>query len=117
MPKRACLHYHIGQCYAPCTGAIGKDAYSGIVRQLKLFLSGRRKELIENLSGGMRKAATAKDYEKAAVLRDRITALSVVPGMRVRTGAKPYDEIMALRHLLGLKRLPRRMSSSPARRF
>lgn len=107
IPKKPCLDYHIGQCYAPCIQAIDKKAYAGIVKELKLFLSGRREKLIDELSKKMRKAAARKDYERAAILRDRITALSVIP----RVIGKPYDEIIALMHLLGMKRAPRRIEA------
>ncbi len=107
IPKKVCLDYHIGQCYGPCVQAIKKYDYADIVKELKLFLSGRRKLLIDRLTKKMQKTAARKDYEKAALLRDRITALSVVPKLT----RKPYDEIVALMHLLGLRRTPRRIES------
>ncbi len=108
LPKKVCLNYHIGQCYGPCIGAVSKEAYGDIVRELKLFLEGKRDELIVELSKKMREAAEGKDYEKAAVLRDRITALSVVPRGR---RAKPYDEVTALKFILGLKRVPSKIEA------
>jgi len=122
MPKKVCLNYHIKQCYGPCIEAISKDAYGDIVKELKLFLEGRREILIEDLSKKMGKAAKEKDYENAALFRDRITALSVIPrGMpgriaaeraeAIRKKAKPYDEIIALKFLLGLKRAPSRIEA------
>ena len=107
IPKKPCLNYRIGQCYGPCIHAIKKDAYADIVKQLKLFLSGKRELLVDELSKKMQKAAKQKDYEKAALLRDRMAALSVIP----RPMKEPYDEIVALRHLLGLRRPPRRIEA------
>ena len=52
IPKRPCLHYHIRQCYGPCIRAIDRRAYGDIVKELKLFLSGRREKLIDELFGG-----------------------------------------------------------------
>ncbi|MDD5680120.1 MAG: excinuclease ABC subunit UvrC [Candidatus Omnitrophica bacterium] len=109
MSKKSCLNYRIGQCYAPCIGAIDKNAYSDIAEELKMFLSGDRLGLIESLSEKMRKAAAIKDYEKAALLRDRITALSVVPKIKIRI--THYDEIEELRHLLRLRRPSRRIEA------
>lgn len=126
MPKKVCLSYHIGQCYGPCIEAVGRDAYGDIAKELKLFLEGKREELIGGLSKKMRMASEKKDYEKAAIFRDRITALSVVPrnmaGPRLEPGAskeaepikmeaEPYDEIIALKFLLGLKRVPRKIEA------
>lgn len=126
MPKRVCLSYHIGQCYGPCINAIDKNAYADIVKELKLFLNGKREKLIDELSKKMQKRAEQKHYEKAAILRDRIIALSVVPkivrGRRYRERAfqkgaasmkkaKPYDEIIALKYLLDFKRAPRKIEA------
>lgn len=109
MPKRPCLNYRIGQCYAPCAEAISKSAYSDIAKELRMFLGGDRIGLIEDLSRKMRAAAADRDYEKAAVLRDRIAALSVIPKIRLRITSR--DEIDELRHLLRLRRPPRRIEA------
>ena len=123
MPKKVCLNYHIRQCYGPCVDAISKGSYDDIVQELRLFLEGERDELIESLSTKMREASSKKHFEKAAALRDRIVALSVVPRNAggashpgsgagdVEKEAGPYDEITALRFLLGLKRVPRRIEA------
>lgn len=124
IPKKVCLNYHIWQCYGPCIQAISKNAYAEIVRELKLFLKGKRERLITELSKKMKRAANEKHYEKAAIFRDRIKALNVVPGaMRgaryrdraphkeIFKKAKPYDEIVAFRYLLGLKRVPRKIEA------
>jgi len=109
MPKRPCLNYRIGQCYAPCVEAISKDAYYDIAKELKMFLNGDRIGLIENLSLKMRTAAAAKDYEKAAILRDRISALSVIPKIKLRITSR--NEIEELKYLLRLKRPPKRIEA------
>jgi len=113
LPRRPCLNYHMGQCCAPCARPEGRKAYPGIVNELKLFLEGRRKKLIDEISKKMRKEAHKKNYEKAALLRDRIMALSVVPppAGRKQPKAGPYDEIIALMHLLGIRRPPVRIEA------
>jgi excinuclease ABC subunit C len=126
MPKKVCLNYHIGQCYGLCIKAIDKETYHEIVKELKLFLEGQRAKLIDELSQKMKVVVEKKDYEKAAILRDRIRALSVVPRKMsevnhrgtvpegiayLEKSAKPYDEIIALKYLLGLKRVPRKIEA------
>lgn len=121
MLKKACLDYRIGQCYAPCIGAVDKEMYADIVRELKLFLDGKRDRLIDELSKKMKVASVKKNYEKAAIFRDRIIALSVVPKtirkvlypnvLHVEKKIRPYDEIMALKYILGLKRVPRKIEA------
>ena len=107
LPKKVCLDYHIGQCYGPCVQAVSKKAYGDIVRQLKLFLSGKRIKLISELSKKMQKASVSRDYERAAAIRDRMAALSVIP----KPESRPYDEIIALMHLLNMRRAPRRIEA------
>ena len=62
MPKKVCLNYRIGQCYAPCIGAIGKRDYNDIVDQVKLFLEGKREKLIGELSKKMNRASLDKEF-------------------------------------------------------
>ncbi len=109
MPKKVCLNYRIGLCLGPCVEKASGRVYSDTVKELKMFLKGNKRGLIEDLSQKMRKAAERKDYERAAALRDRITALNVVPKQKARI--TPYDEMEELRHLLRLRRTPRRVEA------
>ncbi|MGQ0677200.1 MAG: excinuclease ABC subunit UvrC, partial [Rhodospirillales bacterium] len=77
---RPCLQYQIKRCAAPCVGRIGKEAYGALVAQASAFLSGRSREVQENLAAEMRAASDATDFEQAARLRDRIKALAHVRG-------------------------------------
>ncbi|MCX5680392.1 MAG: GIY-YIG nuclease family protein, partial [Candidatus Omnitrophica bacterium] len=56
LKKRVCLEYHIKQCLGPCAGTIEKEAYSEIVVELKLFLEGKRRELLDTISSKMKEA-------------------------------------------------------------
>lgn len=76
--KRPCLQYHIKRCSAPCVNYISKEDYASYVKQAKDFLAGKSAEIQEQLSREMRQASDDKDYETAAVLRDRIRALSFI---------------------------------------
>jgi excinuclease ABC subunit C len=75
---RPCLLYQIKRCSAPCTGEISRPAYDELVREAKAFLSGRSRAVKEDLAREMDQAAEALDFERAAVLRDRLAALSAV---------------------------------------
>jgi excinuclease ABC subunit C len=75
---RPCLLYQIKRCSAPCTGEISRAAYDELVREAKEFLSGRSRAVREDLAREMDQAAEALDFERAAVLRDRLAALAAV---------------------------------------
>ena len=75
---RPCLLHQIKRCSAPCTNEIGFAEYGALVREANAFLSGRSKAVKDELAAEMEKAATALDYERAAVYRDRLAALSAI---------------------------------------
>ena len=73
--QRPCLLYHIKRCQGPCIEAISKDAYRADIEQVELFLEGRQETLVKALQRDMGAAAERTDYERAAVLRDKIRAI------------------------------------------
>jgi excinuclease ABC subunit C len=73
-----CLNYHIGRSVAPCVGAVTKEEYDGIVADVIAFLEGRVDGLIREREAAMREAASEMDFERAAKLRDEVSALSHV---------------------------------------
>ncbi len=75
---RPCLLYQIKRCAAPCTKEIEFKDYSVLVREANAFLSGRSKTVKDELAGEMEKASAALDFERAAVYRDRLAALSAI---------------------------------------
>ncbi len=76
MPRsRPCLEYQLGQCLGPCVGRVDAAAYRQAVQEAVLFLKGRARNLLRELTARMRQAAARQDYERAALLRDRITAI------------------------------------------
>src|SRR5277367_4360577 len=77
---RPCLLYQIKRCSAPCTAEIALDDYAKLVSEARDFLSGRSRAIKSRLAAEMNEAATALDFEKAARLRDRISALSAIQG-------------------------------------
>ena len=75
---RPCLLYQIKRCAAPCTGEISIEDYNGLVDDAKAFLSGKSKQVKADLAGQMEAASEDLDFERAAVYRDRISALSQI---------------------------------------
>ncbi|MDP2646439.1 MAG: excinuclease ABC subunit UvrC [Desulfobacterales bacterium] len=72
---RPCLNHQMNFCLAPCCNKVSKAAYGKIVKEVVLFLKGRTPKLIHQIKDEMESAAITKDYENAAVLRDRMFAL------------------------------------------
>ena len=77
---RPCLLHQIKRCSAPCTNEIEFADYRELVREANAFLSGKSRAVQEELAGEMEKASTAEDFERAAIYRDRLAALSAVQG-------------------------------------
>src|ERR671927_515082 len=73
-----CLNYHIGRSAAPCIGAVSKEDYEQIIADVVAFLEGRVDHLIRERESGMREAAREMDFERAAKLRDELSALTHV---------------------------------------
>jgi excinuclease ABC subunit C len=73
---RPCLQFQIKRCTAPCVGRIDKPEYDGIVDEVRGFLGGRNREVQQALSQRMEQASVGLEFERAAVLRDRIRALA-----------------------------------------
>ena len=70
-----CLDYHIKRCLAPCVGYISKEDYRGLIDQIIDFLSGRYRGLEKELEAEMRAAAGEQEFERAAVIRNRLSAV------------------------------------------
>ena len=76
--SRPCLLHQIRRCSAPCVGLIDEAAYRRDVNSAITFLKGGHKEILKEMEAGMQAAAEELRFEEAAVLRDRISALSRV---------------------------------------
>lgn len=74
--KRPCLQYHIKRCTAPCVGYVSKEDYARQVESTEKYLSGKSNEVQAELARQMEAASGAREFEKAAALRDRIRALT-----------------------------------------
>jgi len=75
---RPCLLYQIKRCSAPCTREIDFAGYSELVKEANEFLSGRSQSVQTQLADEMDKASTTLDFERAAIYRDRLSALSAI---------------------------------------
>ncbi len=75
---RPCLLFQIKRCSGPCTGEIGKAGYDELVSEARDFLSGKSQKVKSEISAAMQDAAEKLDFERAAMLRDRLAALSHV---------------------------------------
>ncbi len=69
---RECLDFHIHRCAAPCIGKISKEDYRELVDRLILFLSGQGEEVLQRLRADMAEASARTEFERAALLRDRL---------------------------------------------
>jgi excinuclease ABC subunit C len=72
---RPCLLFHIEKCSGPCVGEIDAESYRELVDELCGFLDGDTDAIIDRLDADMRAAATDLEFERAARLRDRLTAV------------------------------------------
>ena len=76
--ERPCILYQIKRCSAPCVGHITEQDYASTVSDAVEFISGKSRRIQKNLSREMEKASKDLDYEKAAIARDRIKALTQI---------------------------------------
>lgn len=98
--KRPCLLHQIKRCSAPCVNLISHKEYSSLVKETASFLAGKNQTIQEKLGIAMQSASENKEYEKAAVYRDRIKALRQVQILR----RSSIDEIEDIDILAGLQK-------------
>ncbi len=94
---RPCLQHQIKRCSAPCVGYVSSAEYQELVLQAKQFLSGNSAKVQRMLSEGMQKASDELDFERAAIYRDRIHALSQIQSQQeINVKGMKDADIMAL---------------------
>ncbi|MGJ8570544.1 MAG: excinuclease ABC subunit UvrC [Hoeflea sp.] len=100
---RPCLLYQIKRCSGPCTGEISAEGYAELVGEAKDFLSGRSQAVKSQLSTAMQSASDDLDFERAAIYRDRLSALSHVQSHQ---GINPQTveeaDVFAIHHDAGM---------------
>ncbi len=94
--SKACLEYHIGKCLGPCIGAASREDHKEVIKQVILFLEGKQERILRDLENRMKEAAKVLEYEKAALLRDRIDAIQrVIEGQRIAARVKGEQDAIA----------------------
>lgn len=94
---RPCLNYHIKKCLGPCCGAISKEEYHRIVKEVILFLEGKTNELSKDLKQKMAVAAEGLDFEKAAFYRDSLQAVEkIILNQKIVTEDQVNRDIIAI---------------------
>ena len=112
---RPCLLHSIRQCTAPCNFRVTKEEYRKQIRKLIMVLNGNTKKLLREMEAQMKEASAAMLFEKAARIRDEMTALSNLkmrgdPIKNAQPEVFPIDPrsgVKGLKQVLGLEKLPR----------
>ena len=91
---RPCLEYYINRCVAPCTGYADKDEYAKVIEQVIQFMEGDAEAVTEDLKTNMETAAERLEFERAAVLRDRIRSVEkVAEEQRIKVDSNPISDM------------------------
>lgn len=114
IPKRACLQAQLGLCPGLEAGMTSLEDYRRNLRQLILYLLGKRKKLVSDIDKAMRQAAKAQRFEEAAHLRNQLQALrslerQVIFGDRELLDMSKDEGLVKLANLLELPEPPRRI--------
>ena len=95
--ERPCLEYYIHRCVAPCIGAVNREEYQEVVRQVILFLEGDTDPILRSLRRKMQESAEATQFERAAVLRDQIRAIeSVGESQKIASARDDNADVVAM---------------------
>lgn len=91
--ERPCLMYHVGKCCAPCTGNVTREEYHAYLNEIASFLQGHCKPYTDELKVRMTEAAENMEFERAAMLRDRIRAMETLAEKQraATTAINSYD--------------------------
>ncbi len=93
---RPCLEYFIHRCLGPCAGLADKPAYDAAIKQVMLFLNGKQETIVNTLRRDMETASQNLQFERAAVVRDRIRSLErVLEQQKVFSAATTDEDVIA----------------------
>ncbi|MFC1916146.1 excinuclease ABC subunit UvrC, partial [Chloroflexota bacterium] len=94
--SRVCLEYHIGRCLAPCIGAVSREEYAEVIKEVILFLEGKQEKIVRGLQRKMNEAAEALDFEKATLYRDQIQSINkVIEGQKIAATVRGEQDVIA----------------------
>jgi len=100
---RPCLLYQIKRCSGPCTHEISDEGYAGLVKETKDFLSGKSQTVKSSIASQMQEASEDLDFERAAIYRDRLAALSHVQSHQgINPAGVEEADVFAIHHEGGL---------------
>lgn len=86
--RKPCLNHRIGRCMGPCGGCVTKDAYMAAVAGAREFLKGDIHQILANTQAQMEQAAEMLEFERAAMLRDRLKAIRSILEKQTVAGDK-----------------------------
>ena len=108
LPKKSCVYDDLGLCSAPCEEKISQEKYNERIKEVVLFIEGKKGELIKKLTEKMKRLAGEKKFEEAAEARNQIEALSAAVYKRAGIGLAGSGEMA---EVLGLKKIPARIEA------
>ena len=100
---RPCLNLHLGRCCAPCTGKVSPEEYHALIEQAISLFEGDAKKLERELTEKMNEAAEELQFERAAVLRDRLRAIQKL-GTKQHVVAGAFAELDVIAFVQGQTR-------------
>lgn len=114
MPKRLCLQYHLGLCPGVEEQKVSSRDYKETLKKLIRYFKGERKALMREIESDMKRAASARNFEEAARLRNRLRDLGelqrqIVFGDREFMDLSKDQGLLGLQQLLGLPAIPKRI--------
>ncbi len=96
---RPCLQFQIKRCSGPCTREISLEDYAEHVDEARQFLSGKSQSVRDHLQRDMNQAAEQLDFERAALLRDRLSALALIQSQGGATARNVEEaDVFAIHH-------------------
>jgi excinuclease ABC subunit C len=114
LPSRACLQFHLGLCPGPETASYNRAGYIKDLNNLILYIKGEKSKVIKNLELEMAAASKSQNYEKAAILRNRVRSLKILQAQIIFGDKESIDlskdhALADLTMLLNLKNSPRKI--------
>jgi len=103
--SRPCMQYEIGRCSAPCVGLVDQKEYMAEVKSAQRLLEGKGESLVEEFYALMDGNSNNKSYERAAVYRDKISALRDIQRNQSITGYKKARDAITIHYANGITRI------------
>lgn len=95
--QKPCLYYHLGRCLGPCAGLSDPTEYKEVISKVDRFLQGKEESIVEDLRKEMGSAAEELDFEKAAKIRDQISAIdTLLQRQKVMSEGKVDQDVIAV---------------------